>query len=81
MKKLIASNIDALALALIIALLVPGFGTAHPRLSLILAGNLEQRGTQVWQRLEQRMQQFEARFSEYSVPPARTACLNDAEAE
>ncbi len=67
------ANPDVAAIALLIALLVPGVGHANSSLSLIFTADrssreLDVRARKLWQRLEDRMRSFEDRFDRAASP-------------
>lgn len=80
------ANPDVAAIALLVALLVPGVSHAGTGLSLIFtadrsARELDARAEQLWQRLEDRMQSFEERFQRAAQPPRRHSESLDIAAE
>lgn len=79
-------NPDVAAIALLLALLIPGAGQANSSLSLIFttdrpAHALDVRAQQVWQRLEDRMRRFEERFERVAAPSQRSGETLDIAAE
>ena len=90
MKNMLSSNPDVLALAMIVALGVPTAGFAKPKMQFMFASDMEterslvrmeERSQRVWQRLEDRMREFEKKFNTISGPRVRTAVCEGVESD